>query len=122
MTEFVTCAMGHKNAAGDWIVTERIDVQTFDLGLDQIVGTPSLDRRPGINLTHRQSGFYLLGPFPSMAKAREAAERLTKILPVDAWNIMAQVSRSWQRSHVKALFRRLAPEDQAWMRANGARL
>jgi len=122
MPEFVTVAIGNKNIAGDWIVRERADVQAFDTGFTQIVITPPLDGKPGYNLTHVQSGFYMLGPFPNLTAAREAAVRLAKLFPVEDWNIIGQMSRSWVRPQVKKMFRRLSQEDQQWMRQNGANL
>lgn len=120
--EFVTCALGYRDTRGHWVINSRVDVQAFETGCSQLVITPDLDGRNGYNLTHRQSGFRALGPFPTLTTAREAAVRLAKLFPLEDWNAMGEMSRSWARPRVKRMFLALAPADQEWMRQNGARL
>jgi hypothetical protein len=122
MAEFVTVALGSKNAAGDWVVNERVDVQSFETGFRQIVITPRLDQGTGYNLTHVQSGFFLLGPFQTLTSAREAAVRLSRLFSIEDWNEMGAVSQSWKRSRIKQLFNWLKPQDKEWMRRNGVGL
>jgi len=125
--DIVTVAMGRKNSAGDWIVTERVESVCIPTSVTQIAITPCVpdvrvSSASGYNLTHVQSGYFLLGPFATIAEAQSAADILADILPVEDWNIMGQISRSWQRSQVKAMFGRLTPEQQKWMRERGAKL
>jgi hypothetical protein len=119
--EFVTVALGRKDSAGHWIVTERVDVQSFETGVSQLVITPDLDGRGTFNLTHVQSGFKALGPFATLTQAREAAVRLAELWPIEEWNAMGQMAEAWKRTRLKLKFRQLPAEDQAWMREHGAR-
>jgi hypothetical protein len=118
--EFVTVALGRKNASGHWIVTERVEVQSFETGVSQLVITPDLDGRGTFNLTHVQSGFKALGPFTSLTRAREAAERLAQLWPIEDWDLMGQMAEAWKRTRLQQKLRKLPAEDQAWMRENGA--
>ena len=120
---FVSVAIGHTNAAGDWVIDEYVEVLAIATSCPQIVITPPLpDRkrsRRGYNLTHLQSGFFLLGSFPTIASAREAATRLATLFPIANWDALGQISRSWARPEVKRLYKNLSPEDQQWMKQWG---
>ena len=117
---FVTLAIGHKNAAGDWIVTDHVDVLAIPTSCPQIVITPPPDKTSGnYNLTHLQSGFFLLGGFPTIHAARDAATRLAQLFPILDWDQMGEISRSWARPRVRKLWKNLSPEDKLWMQQWG---
>jgi len=117
---FVSVAVGHRNAAGDWIIDEWVEVLAIATSCPQIVITPPVRGERGkYILTHLQSGFYLLGGFPTIAAAREAATRLATLFPIDNWDAVGQISRSWARTEVKRLYKNLSPEDKQWMKQYG---
>lgn len=124
--EFITVSLGTKNSAGDWIVTDRPDVQAHPTRYPQIWITPNLsktDRSGEWVLSHYESGMFLLGPYTSLTVAREAADILVKIIPVDQWDVMERTkpdSHNWKRDRVRERIRQLSSSDREWLRANGA--
>lgn len=106
-------------------MTDSIEVECIVTKCPQIVITPPApftDFIDGYNLTHLQSGFYLLGPFPSLESAQEGADKLASFFSIADWDEMGKISRSWQRSRVKQLFGWLHFDEQKWMRQHGAKL
>lgn len=117
---FVTVALGKKNEAGDWIVTDRSEVLAIATSCPQIVITPPVDKRTkNYNLTHLQSGFFLLGGFPTIQAARDAATRLATLFSIADWNSIGEISHAWKRSRVRELWNNLSPEDKLWMQQWG---
>jgi hypothetical protein len=126
--EFISVAIGHRNSAGDWIVDERPDVQSHPTRQPQIWITPNLSKLSKAKgdwvLTHAETGFFLLGPFMELTQAREAADRLVTMLPLNDWNVMGRTDGPdgfpWQRDRVKDRVKRLSMEDRQWLREHGA--
>lgn len=116
LDSIVTVVKGHRNVAGDWVVDDRLEVEAIATACPQIVITPPVDRyTQGYNLTHVQSGRFLLGGFPGVKEARLAAERLRSLFPMDDWDAVGGVMGSWRRSEVRRIYKRLSIEDQLWM-------
>lgn len=109
-SEFISVAVGEPDG-GAWIVNERVDVHGFQTRHTQIWITPNLSGA-GFVLTHARSGFFLLGPFDDLVRAREAADKLVSLFPLFA--------AFWERSRMKQLVRRLSAADRQWLRDNGA--
>lgn len=72
-------------------MTDHEEVQlVFKTSCPQIVVTPARYEKLGYNLTHVQSGFFLLGPFPSIKDACDAATKLADLFPIAGWNAMGE--------------------------------
>ena len=117
---FVTIALGRKNAFGDWLVDDHVDVQAIATACPQIVITPPVDKHQrNYNLTHLQSGFFLLGNFPTIEEARAAAIRLDELFGISKWNAMGAISRMWNRTRIRDRYESLPLEDKQWMAQYG---
>lgn len=117
---FVSLAMGHRNSVGDWIVDDYVEVLAIATSCPQIIITPSAHPGPSLyNLSHLQSGFFLLGGFRTIDDAREAATRLAKLFPIADWDALGQISQSWRRRVVRNEWNALSLEDKLWMYQHG---
>ncbi len=111
-TEFVTVALGYKNSAGQWIVTDRVEQKIVaETRCAQIVVTEG----KRFTLTHYYTGFFLLGGFRYILEAQMAAEKLEQLFQIDDWNVMAGISGALVRPRVRQKWDALPLEDKRWM-------
>lgn len=105
MTDTITVTLGP--------VDERFDVQALPTRHAHIWITPNLDpSRAGVwVLTHKGTGFFLIGPYATLTAVREAADRLVDIIAI---------REPWTKELLKQRLRSLPPSDREWLQIQGA--
>lgn len=112
----ITIRRGRKGTAGQWVVSERLDVKGCETISQQIWVTPDVDLGDGtFALTHLQSGFLILRGFPNEQVAKYCAAVLAAILPIEKWDAMGEVVQAFRRDRASACVYALPIPVQLWM-------